>query len=148
MKYIIYKCSAGHVSSTQCDILEAVLPMFIECTVCRELATATESTENTKATHEWFIPEKRGKGITKEDKRRYKKHGVFLRVIANAAISTPEINLEEYMFELTTNIRTSSAKFEAGQRFKKLEHGFECTTGQKLFCDENLFKILENEKAT
>lgn len=79
---VVYICPL-HTTVTQCDIQEAVMPVFITCPHCNNIAVKedTEFNEHTHPTHEWYIPAKKGRGITKEVKRQFKVLGIYLREI-------------------------------------------------------------------
>lgn len=77
----LYQCANGHKTITA-DPGNVILPMIMDCQECREIATLVGPVESGEPTHEWYIPEKR-RGLTKEDNRRYKKHGVYLKKINN-----------------------------------------------------------------
>jgi len=75
----VYSCST-HTTITRCEIPEAVLPIMVTCVHCSETMVRQDAGEG-KPTHEWYIPEKKGRGITKEVKRQFKILGIYLREI-------------------------------------------------------------------
>lgn len=78
----IYTCSQEHTTVTKNEVPGAVLPNFILCPYCKDMATCNfDSPQQGTPTHEWFIPPKKGRGITKEVKRQFKQHGIYLREI-------------------------------------------------------------------
>lgn len=78
---VVYICAHGHRTVTNSN--GHLTPMIIDCQheSCRDIASMHGPADEV-ATHEWYIPEKR-RGLTKEDNRRYKKHGVYLKKINN-----------------------------------------------------------------
>lgn len=94
----VYQCARGHKTIT-IDPGTYILPMIIDCQdeSCKDIASLSGEIDEGEATHQWYVPEKR-RGLTKEDNRRYKKHGTYLKKINNekekTKTETPENDWE------------------------------------------------------
>ncbi len=82
---IIYVCGNSHTTITTDHGAPVITPMIITCTQCPEVAVKAPEEPwhaDVEAEYEWYIPVKR-RGITKEENRLYRKHGIYLRGILN-----------------------------------------------------------------
>lgn len=58
-----------------------VAPSLIDCPQCREMAVcSTDTAQDEKPEYEWYVPDKK-RGITKEERKKFDAHGIYLRKI-------------------------------------------------------------------